>query len=115
MRLQKLLIGILTAGTALSAVPVLTGCSGQASYVVETDVVPPPPRHEVRVYRPGYIWVEGRWVRDRGDWRWRPGYYERERSGHVYVPGRWERRGRSYIYVEGDWRPRASVTVRGRI
>jgi hypothetical protein len=112
MRSKKLLIYLLAAGAALSAAPVMTGCAGEA-YIVET--APPPPRAEVTVYRPGYVWVHGRWDRSRDGWFWRHGYYERERSGHVFVHGRWDRRGRSYVWVEGGWRPRASVTIRGRL
>jgi hypothetical protein len=115
MRSEKLLACLLAAGSALSVVPALTGCAGEASYVVETEVTPPPPRREVTVYRPGYVWIEGHWVRRGHDWRWRPGYYERERHDMVYVNGHWERRGRAYVWIEGRWRPRASVTIEGRL
>jgi len=116
MRAQKLLIGLLTAGAALSAVPVLGGCTGHASYVVETETTaPPPPREEYVVYRPGHVWVQGHWVRDGRHYRWRSGYYERERPNMVYVHGRWDRRGHRYVWVDGGWRPRASVTIQGRL
>jgi hypothetical protein len=116
MRSKKFLIGLLTAGAALSTASAVTGCAGEASYVVETESAPPPPREEVVVYRPGHVWVHGHWNRyGRNDWRWRSGYYERERPNMVYTRGHWDRRGRSYVWIEGEWRPRASVTVRGRL
>jgi len=117
MRSQKLLSAILAAGAALSVAPVLGGCTARAAYVVETEDVPPPPRHERVVYRSGFVWIEGRWVRTGNDWRWQSGYYERERPTMVYVRGRWEQRGRHYVWVDGGWRPRASasITVRGRV
>jgi YXWGXW repeat-containing protein len=112
MRSEKLLACLLTAGAALSAAPVLTGCAGEA-YVVADE--PPAPQYETVVYRPGFVWVEGHWYRRGHDWRWRSGYYERERPNMVYVHGRWDRRGRSYVWVDGGWRQRASVTVHGRL
>jgi hypothetical protein len=114
MRSKKLLVWLLSAGAALSATPVLSGCAGEA-YVVETEVAPPPPRSEAVVYRPGHVWVAGHWQRRGSHWQWRPGYYERERADMVYIHGRWERRGRTHVWVEGGWRPRASITVRGRL
>jgi hypothetical protein len=111
MRSHKLLVWALAAGAALSAAPGLTGCAGEV-YLVET--APPPPRQEVAVYRPGFVWVQGHWARSNTGWRWRPGYYERERPNQVYVHGRWERRGNSYIWIEGRWRGRANVTIRDR-
>lgn len=117
MSSRKLLSAILAAGAALSVAPVLSGCTARAAYVVETENVPPPPRHERVVYRPGFVWVEGHWVRTGNDWRWQSGFYERERPTMVYVRGRWEQRGRHYVWVDGGWRPRASasITVRGRV
>jgi hypothetical protein len=115
MRSRKLLSVLLAAGAALSVAPVLSGCTGRASYVVETETEPPPLRYERVVYRPGHIWVQGHWVRSGSHWRWRDGHYERERAGYVYEHGRWDHRGRSRVWVEGQWRPRASVTIQGRI
>jgi hypothetical protein len=111
MRANKFLVWLLVSSAALTAMPSLTGCAGEA-YIVETS--PPPPRDEVSVYRPGYVWVEGHWMHARSGWRWRPGYYERERPNMVYVHGRWERRGSSYVWIDGGWRGRASVTIRDR-
>jgi hypothetical protein len=103
-RLSILLAPLLALGFA--------GCTGSASYVVETS--PPPPRAEVVVYRPGHVWVHGHWVRDGSYWQWRDGYHVRERPNYVYAQPRWERRGRGYVYIQGEWRPRGKVVVRRR-
>jgi hypothetical protein len=71
--------------------------------VIEVEEEPPPPRVIVVAPRPGFIWIEGRWVRGGGRWVWRDGYYERVRAGHVWRQGRWERRGRRHVWVEGRW------------
>lgn len=108
--LRKMFAALLVAGTAFAA-PAMTGCFGSGeAYVVED--APPPPREEVVVARPGYVWIHGHWTRPGGHWLWRNGYYERERPSYVYVEGRWQRRGRGHVWVEGSWRPRGSVVIR---
>ena len=77
--------------------------SGPSVAVVEVEEEPPPPRVVHYEYRPGFIWIEGRWNWRGGQWVWMDGYYERERVGYVYAPGRWERRGRRHVWVEGRW------------
>lgn len=63
--------------------------------------------------RPGYIWVDGRWLDDgylpgywqpartRGrEWAWVPGYWD----GHRWFSGRWRPRARSgWAWNEGHW------------
>lgn len=113
MRLRTTIIGLCLAGASALAVP---GCGTGGGYVVATYEEPPPAaRAEYVTYRPGYVWVHGRWTRDYyGRWRWQSGHYERERSGYVYMPGHWERSGRHYTWIEGRWMPRGSVVIRGR-
>lgn len=111
MRSCKLLVWTLILGAALAAAPAMTGCAGEV-YLVETS--PPPPREEVAVYRPGFVWVNGAWVRAGSSWRWRPGHYERERPDQIYVHGRWERRGNAYVWIDGGWRGRTNITIRDR-
>jgi hypothetical protein len=86
--------GCLVEGHARVAEPVA---------VVEVDEEPPPPRTVVVETRPGFIWIEGRWVRGNNRWVWRDGYYERERAGYVWEQGRWENRGGRHVWVEGRW------------
>jgi hypothetical protein len=79
--------------------------------VVEQEPPPPPPRRVV-VYRPGYVYIEGRYAWNGNRYLWRDGYYERERSGHVYRPGRWQRQGRGHVWVEGRWEAGGSTRDR---
>ncbi len=110
-KLRNMVAALLVAGAALATVPAMTGCyASGGAYVVED--APPPPRAEVVVSRPGYVWIHGRWTRPGNRWAWREGYYEHERPNQVYVEGRWERRGRGHVWIDGGWRARAGVTVR---
>jgi hypothetical protein len=103
--LRNTLTALLVAGTALATVPAMTGCyATESAYVVED--VPPQPREEIVVARPGFVWVHGHWTRPGRSWVWRGGYYDRVRPGHIYVDGRWERRGRGHVWVDGGWRSR---------
>ncbi len=115
MRLRKFLAPLFGLTTALAALPAV-GCYGTATvhtsgYYVE-DI--PPPREEVVVYRPGYLWVHGRWVSNGDRWAWRGGYYERERPNYIYAQGYWERRGRNHVWVDGGWRANGRVVLRDR-
>jgi hypothetical protein len=109
--LSKILAALLIAGTAITVMPVMTGCYGGVSGALVIEDVPPPPRAEVVVDRPGFVWIHGRWAYPGDRWVWQPGYYVRERPSAVYVEGRWERRGRGHVWVEGGWRDRGSRTV----
>jgi hypothetical protein len=80
--------------------------------VVEVDEEPPPPRAVVMEVRPGFVFIEGRWVRNGGRWVWRDGYYERERVGYRWEQGRWDRRGNRHVWVEGGWRAGGGPAVR---
>jgi hypothetical protein len=109
-----MLTASLVSVAALSATPAMTGCRATEGAFVVVETSPPPPRREVVVYRPGFLWIPGRWVHAGNRWDWRGGYYARERPNHVYVEGRWERRGRGHVWVEGGWRPRDHARVRDR-
>src|ERR1044071_9571004 len=109
--LRKMLAALVVAGSAVAALPAMSGCyASGGAYIVED--APPPPREEIVVARPGVVGIHGRWTHPGRAWVWRGGYYERERADQVYVEGRWERRGRSHVWVDGGWRARAHVTVR---
>jgi YXWGXW repeat-containing protein len=109
--LRTILSALLVSGAALTALPVMSGCYATTdAYVV--DDAPPPAREEVVTYRPGFVWVHGRWTHPGGRWAWASGRYERERPNQVYVEGRWERRGHGHVWVDGNWRARGGVVVR---
>lgn len=103
-------------GCAVALAAAAPGClahGGARAGAVEAG--PPPPREEVVLYRPGYLWIQGHWVRGASQpWVWQAGHYARERPSHVYVQGRWERRGGRYVWIEGLWRPRGRVVVQRR-
>lgn len=111
--LSKMFAALLVAGTAITAMPVMTGCYGAEGVLIIEDT-PPPPRAEVVVAQPGYVWIHGHWMRSADRWVWQPGYYVRARPDAVYMEGRWERRGRGHVWVEGGWRSRSHVTIRER-
>jgi hypothetical protein len=98
---SKLVLAIGLAGA-------VAGCAGSATYssrggYVAVRSAPPAP---VEVYyedRPGYVWLEGRWVWDGYDWRWREGRYVRARPGFVYHQGYWDLRGSSWVWIDGRW------------
>jgi len=73
-------------------------------------VYDPPPAPRVVITpsaRPGFVYIQGRWIRNHNRWAWRDGYWVRERAGYVYNPGRWTRRpSGGYVWVEGRWHPR---------
>ena len=67
-----------------------SGCYASASYGggvlargTYVTSVPPAPRVHYYDYRPGYVWIDGRWAWGANGWAWVPGYYEGERSGYV--------------------------------
>jgi len=113
----------LTVASLLLAASLLPACvvhgSGHAHVsgpvaVVEVEEEPPPPRVVVVETRPGFIWIEGRWIRRGGRWHWNDGHYERARGGHVWTQGRWERRGGRHVWVEGRWQASGGAAPRER-
>jgi hypothetical protein len=104
------LSSLILAVSLTGGVAVLPGCYATGEYVVDED--PPPPRDEVVVERPGFVYIHGHWGRDHGRWAWSAGRYERERHGYRYVDGRWEHRGNRHVWVDGTWRAEGGVTVR---
>lgn len=87
-----------------------SGCYVYTRGAVVVDEAPPPPRPVHVVARPGFVWVQGAWIRREGQWAWHGGHWQRSRPGYLYIQGRWERRGSRYHWVEPHWQAR-----RGRI
>ncbi|MBS1119903.1 MAG: regulator of chromosome condensation [Deltaproteobacteria bacterium] len=99
---------LLSLGLAMS-IPacVVTGAStiGVATEPSTVDVyaAPPAAKDEPVEARPGYVFLQGRWSWQHGQWVWAPGYWERERAGYAWTPGRWERQGPRWFWIEGSW------------
>jgi hypothetical protein len=105
-------LAALVAAGASGCVVRAHGRIGVPVGVVMVEEEPPPPR-VVRVdVRPGFIYIQGRWVRNGGRWVWRDGRYERQRANQQWEQGRWERRGRNHVWVEGRWRAGGRVEHR---
>lgn len=107
MQVRNTLGSLLLAG----CMALTTGCVVRAHghlaapvAYVEVDEEPPPPKVVIYDTRPGFIFIQGRWVRHGRNWVWRDGYWERQRAGYYWDQGRWERRGNRHVWVEGSWR-----------
>lgn len=102
--MKRTLLAVLAAGLLGGAVLGLSGCyATSASVGVGVETAPPAP---VSVYydsRPGYTWIEGRWVWTAYGWQWYPGYWVAARPGYVYVQGYWDYWGGRYVYRPGSW------------
>lgn len=96
-------------GSVATGCVVRGGVVAEPVAVVEVEEAPPPPRTVVVETRPGFVWIEGRWIYRGNRYVWSDGRWERERGGHVWVQGRWEQRGRRHVWVEGRWEARGEV------
>jgi hypothetical protein len=116
MSLKNTLASVALAGSlALLGSACIVRAHGHARVggpVVVVEEEPPPPRVVVVETRPGFVWIEGRWHRNGGQWVWYDGHWERQRSGYVWEQGRWERRGRGHVWVQGSWRAGGGPAVR---
>lgn len=102
--MKRTIYAILTATLLVGAAAGLSGCyATSASVGVGVESAPPEP---VGVYydsRPGYTYIEGRWVWTAYGWQWYPGYWAAERPGYVYIAGYWDYYGGRYSYRPGTW------------
>lgn len=64
---------------------------------------PPARRVERWAPRRGYTWVGGHWDWRGNDYVWVSGRYERERRGQRWRDRRWEMRDGAYVVVDGGW------------
>ncbi|KVG35037.1 YXWGXW repeat-containing protein [Burkholderia ubonensis] len=80
---------------------------GGPPYDNRPGVAPPPLRHDRRPPPPrphGYLWTDGYWRWQGGQYRWVPGRWIARRPGHRWIPGYWRRQGPTWVYVDGYWR-----------
>lgn len=113
MKLQKAssraalaaLLGL--AALAGTSVPGATPAQAGVYVGIYAPIAPPPPRYEVRPYRPyaGAIWVPGHWQWTGRGHVWVGGYWARPpRRYHNWVPGHWRSTPRGWVWVDGHWR-----------
>jgi hypothetical protein len=102
--MKRTILALVAAGLLGGAVLGLSGCyASSASVGVGVEAAPPAP---VSVYydsRPGYSWIEGRWVWSSYGWQWYPGYWVAARPGFIYMQGYWDYWGGRYVYRPGSW------------
>lgn len=102
--MKRTILAVLAAGLLGGAVFGLSGCyATSASVGVGVEAAPPAP---VGVYydsRPGYTFIEGRWVWTAYGWQWYPGYWVGDRPGYMYIQGYWDYWGGRYMYRPGSW------------
>jgi hypothetical protein len=102
--MKRTILALVAAGLLGGAVLGLSGCyASSASVGVGVEAAPPAP---VSVYydsRPGYSWIEGRWVWSSYGWQWYPGYWVAARPGYIYMQGYWDYWGGRYVYRPGSW------------
>jgi len=88
----------------LAALGVATDSQARSVVEFEVDVAPPPPRVEVvPVPREGYIYEPPHYAYDGANYVWMEGRYIREREGHRFVPYALERHGDRWHYRGGHW------------
>jgi hypothetical protein len=101
--MQRTLPTVLATVVLVLALGGLSGCyATHASVGVGYEVPPAPAYYDVEV-RPGYTFIEGRWVWTSQGWQWYPGYWVAARPGYVYVQGYWDYWGGSWAYRPGTW------------
>lgn len=102
--MKRTILALVAAGLLGGAVG-LSGCYASSATVgVGVEAAPP-----AAVYyddydsRPGYTFIEGRWVWSAYGWQWYPGYWVAARPGFIYVQGYWDYWGGRYVYRPGSW------------
>lgn len=100
---QKLLLAVLLVGTASACSSTYRTRPYGYGYARVVYEAPPAPHDYYYEDRPGYVYVQGRWVWDGGDWRWIDGRYVRARRGYVYHQGYWDQDGGRYVWRPGRW------------
>ena len=87
------------AGTACVSAP-----EPRSRVVISVRGEPPAPRVVVAPgARRGYIYAPGHWQWRGNRYVWVEGRYLKERRGHVWVADRYERRGNNWILIRGHW------------
>jgi hypothetical protein len=93
------------AAFAVIAIVISVSSCRSSAVVVST---PPPRPVYVRPATPGpgYIWVEGNYIRNGRGYIYKPGYWSvppRRYRASSYRPGYWAPRGNTYHWHRGRW------------
>jgi len=102
MLTKRVLVSALFAAGAIGAVA--TPLSSMADVTVYVDTPPPAVRVEtVPEPRTGYVWSNGHWKYEGGQYVWSAGDYIAVRPGYTYVQPRWVESGGRYAYYPPRW------------
>jgi hypothetical protein len=95
---RKWFLGAIVA-SALSAIPVV------ANAAIYVNLAPPDPLVEVvPAPRAGFVWAPGYYTYRNNHYVWVKGRWERERHGKYWHPGHWVEREGRWSFVEPGWR-----------
>jgi hypothetical protein len=104
------IIFLSVAAMALLSSCVIRARPGVAVYadVPVVTVAPPAPEYEVvpEAPYPGYVWIDGAWLWEGGEYRWHRGHWEAPREGFHWVPHTWVREGNGWRMQGGRWERR---------
>ena len=87
---------------ALMVLSVILVSCGPSAVVVRERPVEPVYVRPVNP-APGYVWVEGAWVRSGRGYVYRQGYWAKPRYGRTYQPGYWVEGRGGYYYKPGRY------------
>jgi hypothetical protein len=103
---------VVTTGTAQGGV-VVSGPGGTVAVSAFPTAAPPPVRVEnYGAPRTGFVWIQGRWDWQNGNWMWVDGHWERERANQMWINGSWQMQGNRWVWVEGRWDVRGGYNPR---
>ncbi|HKE16899.1 MAG TPA: hypothetical protein VKB80_18630 [Kofleriaceae bacterium] len=100
--MKRTILALLVAGLLGGAVFGTSGCYA-TSVGVGVEAGTPAPYYSDYYYRPGYVFIDGRWGWAGTGWEWYPGYWVAARPGFVYVQGYWDYWGGHYYWRPGLW------------
>lgn len=81
----------------------VAGGGGVSISVEYPDRDPPAAKDDSKPYKPGFVWVKGRWAWKAGKWEWTEGRYEKTQDKKKWVDGKWDKQGGKWVWVEGSW------------
>lgn len=93
----------IVSAIAISVMIVTGVASCRPSAVVVKERPPVPFYTRPAPARPGYVWVEGGYVRSGRGYVYQQGYWAPPRQGRTYRQGYWKNTRRGYVWVPGRW------------